>query len=216
MGWTQIYNAGPTREEITRVYQGDPDRCAECAWGPSYHPRIRLSEYDAIYGPRDATEPPHDFRPYVPEYRVLDYARVGWSEVYLAVETLVTHDVWAGMCIVHRYRDGSLTYKDMDERMGPYYYRCPARILDRLTPTNEPTSNEWRQKCRDYHAARLARPKVHVGDRVRFAEPLEFSDGYVISGSAFVAPGSVLRRHCCRPTGRSTRPRPCMFTESAG
>jgi len=79
-------------------------------------------------------------------------------------------------------------YKDMDESMGPGEYRCPARILDLLSPTDQlygpvryteaegwegpagsPTgarawADKWRAECR----AELAkRGQVRKGTRIR-------------------------------------------------
>jgi hypothetical protein len=39
-------------------------------------------------------------------------------------------------------------YKLMSEAEGPYYYGAPAAILDKLTPTDEPSALNWRNKCR--------------------------------------------------------------------
>lgn len=70
-------------------------------------------------------------------------------------------------------------YKDMDESMGPCYYDCPAGILDLLDPTEQEYALNWRQKCRDQKVAtaegRRRAPKI--GDRIRLAEPLKFTDG---------------------------------------
>lgn len=40
-------------------------------------------------------------------------------------------------------------YKPMEEDMGPYYFNCPKRILDLLSPTDSKTANEWRESCRN-------------------------------------------------------------------
>lgn len=41
--------------------------------------------------------------------------------------------------------------KDMTESWGPVENRCPVRILDMLTPTDDTVANEWRARCRAYH-----------------------------------------------------------------
>jgi hypothetical protein len=47
-----------------------------------------------------------------------------------------------------------------------------------LTPTNNEHAREWRLRCR----ARLDRPGVHApGTRVRFAQPIKFRDGAIVS-----------------------------------
>jgi hypothetical protein len=164
------------RDIIIDAYQGDPLDCGTCGWSEPSHPRVAGSEYDAIYGPRPADNPrpdPHDFVPFVPTYRVLDYARVAWTEVYLAVETIATGDVWAGVALVTADRSGYVTHKEMTEDMGPGVDRCPVRILDRLTATTDAYAIEWRARCR----ARLDRPKVKPGARIRFARALSFTNG---------------------------------------
>jgi hypothetical protein len=38
-------------------------------------------------------------------------------------------------------------YKAMDDSMQPFYYGCPEKILNQLTPTDDPGSNKWREQC---------------------------------------------------------------------
>lgn len=177
MGSTSQYLApGETvRDVIIRAYQGDPADCAACGWSESFHPRVTGSEYDAIYGadPTRERPDPHDWRPFVPTYRVLDYAMVALSECYLAVETIDTGDVWAGVALVTLTRDRTLYRKELSESMGPAVDRCPPRILARLTPTTDAYAIEWRARV----AARLARPKITPGTRIRFDRPLTFTNG---------------------------------------
>ena len=42
-------------------------------------------------------------------------------------------------------------YKEMDETMMPYYFKCPKGILKLLTPTDNEYANEWRKRCYEYH-----------------------------------------------------------------
>lgn len=86
--------------------------------------------------------------------RVLKSAMVG-TTYYAAVERYNNRkgfrDIGAVICLTcgqTKWDDTVWGYKDMDETMGPYYYDCPAAILDMLTPTDNPTSNEWREACR--------------------------------------------------------------------
>jgi hypothetical protein len=65
-------------------------------------------------------------------------------------------------------------YKEMEDCTGPFYYNCPLRLLEGLTESNE-TGMAWRQKVREYHARRRAKPKV--GQRIKFAKPLKFNFG---------------------------------------
>lgn len=197
MGWTgtHLRDGETVRDLIIDAYQGDARDCASCRWRESAHPRVSGSEYDAIYGvdPTRERPAPHDWTPYVPIYRVLDYALVALSEAYLAVETIETGAVWAGVALVHMSRGGETTYKEMSEDMGPGVDRCPARILDRLTPTTSDSANEWRAACRARLADRASRPTIRPGARIRFAKPLTFSNGAergtfeLIKGSTFRA-----------------------------
>lgn len=102
---------------------------------------------------------------------------------YAAVENLPTATykpgaVW-GLVTLTKWTSGHHNYgwKDMDETMGPYEANCPDRILDLLTPIDSEWANEWRARCRANNAARAARPKVKIGDTVRFAVPLTFTNG---------------------------------------
>ena len=40
-----------------------------------------------------------------------------------------------------------LGIKWIDEDMGPYYYECPRRVLDCLTPTDSDHARSWRASC---------------------------------------------------------------------
>lgn len=89
--------------------------------------------------------------------------------------------VFAVVCLTRwnpKARDGHVFgYKDMDESCGPYEIRCPAGILDLLTEPVNDHAREWRAKC---HARlRLTGRKLpKTGDRIVFAEPIRFTDGY--------------------------------------
>lgn len=106
--------------------------------------------------------------------RVLDSAIVGMREYYAAVEHTKpdgTRVVWAAVFMlqfVPKAHDGlTFGYKDMDETCGPYAWRCPERILALLTETDSEYANNWRAKCREYHATRAAMPKLEEGMRLR-------------------------------------------------
>jgi hypothetical protein len=118
--------------------------------------------------------------------RVLLSALVAMREYYAAVELTVPgkpRQVWAAMWLVHFGRGderGTWGYKDMDETMGPYYHRCPAKILDLLTePLNE-IAAEWREKCRETIASRGKAQGLRVGQCIRLREPLRFTNGYAL------------------------------------
>ena len=42
----------------------------------------------------------------------------------------------------------NFAYKNMDETEGPYYYDCPKKVLDALSPIDDAYANLWREKCR--------------------------------------------------------------------
>jgi hypothetical protein len=106
--------------------------------------------------------------------RVLDSAIVAAREYYAAVEHMHpdgTREVWAATYKLQfnpKDPDGyTFGYKDMTEHMGPYMWRCPERILALLTETDNEYANRWREKCREYHASRAAKPKLIEGLRLR-------------------------------------------------
>lgn len=100
---------------------------------------------------------------------------------YAAVETPTRPGViWALVVLTGRSPNAYLNfgYKDMDETMGPNEARCPARVLDLLTPTDSTYAVEWRQECRDNIA--ITPPRFQVGDVVELVRPLEFANGDVL------------------------------------
>lgn len=106
--------------------------------------------------------------------RVLDSAIVAAREYYAAVEWIKPdgeRSVWCAVFMlqfVPKAHDGmTFGYKDMDEGAGPVIARCPERILDLLTETDSKWALAWRQRCREYHAARKACPKLQPGMRLR-------------------------------------------------
>jgi hypothetical protein len=103
------------------------------------------------------------------EYRVLKSAMVG-ATYYAAVEVTRgdTREVIAVVILTEASRDGGWGYKDMDETMGPYEARCPAGILNLLTPTDNKTALEWRQRCRDNISRKKAAPKPVAGAIVTY------------------------------------------------
>lgn len=121
--------------------------------------------------------------------RVLDSAVVGMRTYYAAAEVTVNgegREVIAIVCLVHwnprDARGEHFGFKDMDETMGPCEDDCPERILKLLTPTDNETALQWRRRCLANLRLR-ARPMTE-GMRIRFANPIAFTDGY--SGTEFV------------------------------
>jgi hypothetical protein len=56
----------------------------------------------------------------------------------------------------------------MDETMGPLEARCPERILDLLTPTDNEYANQWRHDCRHYHAKRKKTKTLKEGQVLQY------------------------------------------------
>ncbi len=103
--------------------------------------------------------------------RVIDTALYG-SVVYAAVRSRDGQEVF-GLVLLTERREGLLYTKPVSEDMGPAEDRCPARILDRLTPPSNEYARQWRERCR----ARLAKPTPRPGQTVIFAERVKFTNG---------------------------------------
>ena len=59
--------------------------------------------------------------------------------------------VFYGLVWLTSRRGGQFGYKDMDESCGPYYWDCPARLLDqldKLAPNPPGSALDWRARCR--------------------------------------------------------------------
>ncbi|WP_126665617.1 DUF6927 domain-containing protein [Croceibacterium ferulae] len=63
----------------------------------------------------------------------------------------------------------------LSESMGPCEAECPASVLALLSSSDNPYKLDWRNRC--YRNLRLASRKLEDGTMIRFAEPLEFTDG---------------------------------------
>jgi len=104
------------------------------------------------------------------------------SEAYLAMETSTenSREVFAVVCRIHYNSKEyfNFGYKDMDETMGPYYYNCPERILNLLTPTTSQYAIEWRKKCREKIERKKARPHFRINDILEFKKSVLFNNGY--------------------------------------
>lgn len=75
-------------------------------------------------------------------------------------------------------------YKDMSEDMGPYYYDCPASILDLLSDTDNETALKWRAACREKADKKKAERKnpdslknLPAGSFITFTCPYDMSGG---------------------------------------
>lgn len=112
--------------------------------------------------------------------RVLADTLINLTEYYAAVERL---DLKTGERIVfglvglisHQPKsEYNITYKFMDEAMGPYKTKCPGFILDLLTPAKTEYGREWRSNCRNRSETKLS---LKSGDILEFSEPVNFTDG---------------------------------------
>ncbi len=115
--------------------------------------------------------------------RVLDCAVVDLSEAYLALEhvdkTLGTREVAGVVCLIRfvRAAEYNFGYKEMSETEGPGASRCPKRILDLLTPTDNASALQWRGRCRDRIRRAEERPRIRKGDVIVFPREVLFDNG---------------------------------------
>jgi hypothetical protein len=123
--------------------------------------------------------------------RVIDTALIG-RVVYAAVRSRDGEEVF-GLVLLTERREGLLYTKAVSEDMGPAEDRCPARILDLLTPPSNEYARQWRERCR----ARLAKPRPCRGQTVIFSERVKFTNGDELRTLIFEG-GSRFRS----PTGR--------------
>ena len=119
-------------------------------------------------------------------FKVLDIAIVKRNTAYLAVKRTSIDtgksEVFA-MVILIRYGRGqfNITTKEMGEDMGPFYYDCPARILDILTPTDHTEAVLWRERCRanlaNCESLKKELATAKEGDVFKFGSPVRFTKG---------------------------------------
>lgn len=117
------------------------------------------------------------------KYEILDCAVVHMRTAYLAVKRLSTGKVFAVVCLLsYRPKDMyNFGYKEMDESMNPYYYDCPDRIMNLLTPAEDDGSIKWRRTVQLTKETKVSnkrnQPKLKVGDTVTFSTPVNFTKG---------------------------------------
>ena len=77
-----------------------------------------------------------------------------FSVFYGAMRVPDIRDVVGIVVLIKAYEDQGkreVMWKEMDESVGPNYYGCPKRILDKLTPIDKlyyaGYAKEWREKC---------------------------------------------------------------------
>lgn len=81
--------------------------------------------------------------------------------------------IWAAVFLTKTDRKDyfNFCYKDMDETMGPYYFNCPLSILKLLSPTDNTSANEWRERCKaeaEQKKSPSALSNLPIGAHIRF------------------------------------------------
>lgn len=86
-------------------------------------------------------------------------------------------ETWALIVCMHKGSHGRFTYKELSETMGVFGAYAPDKVLDRLTPTDNETANQWRQQCREHNAKENEKPKrITKGSTILFAHSVTFAD----------------------------------------
>lgn len=65
--------------------------------------------------------------------------------------------------LIAKERGGGWGNKGMDETWGPYHYDCPLSLLDKASPPRNESAAAWRERVRQHHAAKAARPRPIAG-----------------------------------------------------
>lgn len=109
-------------------------------------------------------------------YTVLDGGVVKFRTYYGAVDKVDNEtgerQVFAVVILLSYHKDGyyNFGYKDMDETCGPSQAECPERILKLLTPTESKYANDWRNRCWENINSRKNKPKIEVGNILRYGD----------------------------------------------
>ncbi len=152
--------------------------------------------------------------------KLLQACTVGNHHWYLARTTHPdgTATTWIGIDLLQGGgRNSGWGYKSMDESCGPCQYDCP---ISYLAKASEPTGYaiEWRNKVREHHAAKKARPEYAAGQVWQFGPhqyklhtPSHRRRGWVVrrvsDGHVFRMPFAYLARAQHIPA--STQEAPC-------
>lgn len=105
---------------------------------------------------------------FVPDNELLRSSAVGNNHWYLC-RHLPTGRVWIGLDLMKggTRRDPGWGHKDMDESVGPCEVNCPISYLDEASEP-EGYAVEWRQRVREFHARKKARPRPAPGTVVEY------------------------------------------------
>ena len=108
--------------------------------------------------------------------RVIDSSVTG-NVYYAAYQSSKTGEVY-GLVVSFSRKGNVISYKDMEETMMPYYFDCPIRILNKLSPTENTYANQWRQSCLDRaqqkSSANAKASRLQQGSTVQFTPALSF------------------------------------------
>lgn len=112
-------------------------------------------------------------------YRVVADSMVG-STYYAAVEKRAADGSVSveGVVVTTETRDGEFAYKEIAEVSGPYFWDCPAKVLNALTPTQHASALDWRATCRNTIVQKAIAKKLKTGDVIKFDTPLNFGGAY--------------------------------------
>lgn len=113
--------------------------------------------------------------------KVLEAKLVDKKTLYLAVEktNADTQETTVGAIVIITDTSTDKTdiydffYKIMSENECPAETRCPASILDKLTPTDNENATYWRAACRKHVYKPLPKPEQYLV----FDEAISFSNG---------------------------------------
>lgn len=140
MGWTEFRDSPElTRAEIIRREFTSGPNSEGYSWGFEY-----MTEKGSTVYAIGWTDSPNAPRKYYGCVFLTSRRRANWCEKAFA-------------------------YKDMTEDMGPLQHAAPLKMLnmlDRLAPNPTGYALQWRQRCREYHAAKKNKTVWKAGDRV--------------------------------------------------
>jgi len=86
----------------------------------------------------------------LPAYEFVDDAMVG-TTYYVAIREKETGRVFCAVYLTGTRDNYWFGYKGIPEHWKPCQCKCPDKILDQLTPTDDEWTNEWRDECREYN-----------------------------------------------------------------
>ncbi len=76
---------------------------------------------------------------------------------------------WIGLDLLQGSRGEGWGYKDLDESVGPNAIDCPLAYLAAPHAEREGWAKQWRERVREYHAKKAARPALVPGARLACA-----------------------------------------------